>query len=562
MNEPVPRTGRRIARLLAPHRPVACLVVLLVAVFSGLHVALPLLARLVFDHALFGAGGTDLRLLAQVALLAAVIAAAAAAVDLAQSWLATRVAERIVHTLRSDLFRHLQRMPLGFFAASRGGEIQSRLVNDTDRIEETVKDGVPTALASLLMLLFALGAMITLSPPLAAVALGLMPVAFWIAARSGRAMRELASTGQHVRAELASISAERLSLGGVTLARVHDRAGDDAASFAAESRRLAGLGVRSGLVAQSVLSAGQLLVVLTPYVVYVAAGLTESVTPGALVAFAVLQARVYQPLWQILHFVTGFQTARAAFERVFHYLDLPAARAATVPGGSERGRVSVLGAGVAHGPSHWALREVTIDLPAGSATLIAGPSGSGKTTLGRLLAALYPPSEGAVLAGGRVCLVPQEPFLFHGSIADNLRYAAPDASPADLVRACEITRVHRRVTELPDGYDSVVGERGALLSGGERQRIALARGLLSGAPVLVLDEATSALDSPTELEVIRAVLRARRGMTTVMISHRLDVARSFDTVVVLDGGRVVEHGPRTELLARPGGRFARLAALT
>ena len=557
--------GRRVIGLLAPHRAAVGLVVLLVALFSALHVALPLLARLVFDRALFAPGGPDLRLLAGIAAAAAVIATVAAAVDLAQAWLATRVAERVVHALRSDLFRHLQRMPLGFFAAARGGELSSRLVNDTDRIEETVKEGVPDVLAAVLMLVFALGAMVTLSPPLALVALCLLPVAFWVAARSGRALRALAASGQRTRAELSAIATERLSLGGVILARVHGRGDAEGARFTAESRRLAALGVRSGLVAQLVLSAGQLFIVLTPYVVYVAAGLTGNVTPGELVAFTVLQARVYQPLWQILQFVTGFQAARAAFERVFEHLDLPAdpaepAAPAAPPSAGPGGRVRVRRAGVLHPPSHWALREVTLDLPRGSATLLVGPSGSGKTTLGRLLAGLHRPAEGSVRVGGPVCLVPQEPFLFQGTVAENLRYAAPDASPAELAAACEAARIHERVLALPDGYDSVVGERGALLSGGERQRVALARGLLSRAPVLILDEATSALDPPTELEVVQAVLRWRAGLTTVMITHRLAAGGSFDAVVVLDGGRVVEHGTRGDLLARPGGRYARLAA--
>lgn len=560
----VPRTGGRILRLFAPHRRAVCLVVPLVAVHSALHAAVPLLAGLVFDRALFGPGGPDLGLLAAIAGVAGGVAATAAGVDLAQTWLAARVAERVVHGLRGDLFRHLQRMPLGFFAAARGGEIQSRLVNDTDRIEDTVKDGVPAVLGSALVLVFALGAMVALSPPLAVVAVALLPGAFWVAARSGRALRRLAATGQQVRAELSSISAERLSLGGVTLARVHGRADDEAARFGAESRRLAGLGVRSSVVAQSVLAAGQVFLVLTPYVVYVAAGLTGGLTPGELVAFAALQARVYQPLWQILDFATGFQAARAAFERVFHHLDLPVPPPAPagIPGESPYVGVRLAGAGYSHDEdrSRWALRDVTLELPPGSATLVVGPSGSGKTTLGRLLAGLHPPTEGTVATGpGPVCLVPQEPFLLHGSVAGNLRYAAPGATLDDLVRACRITRVHDRVAALPGGYDAVVGERGALLSGGERQRIALARGLLSTAPVLVLDEATSALDPSAELDVVHAVLGARAGLTTVMISHRLGVAAAFDTVVVLDGGRIAEQGAPDELLARPDGQYAGLA---
>ncbi|MEU7740537.1 ABC transporter ATP-binding protein [Nonomuraea sp. NPDC049158] len=554
-------TTRRIIRLFAPYRRAVLLVVLLVAIFSALNAAVPLLTQVVFDRALFGAGGPRPGLLALIAALAAVVAAGAAGVDLAQAWISARMAQRIIHSLRTRLFGHLQRMPLGFFAAARSGEIQSRLANDTDQIEDAIKDTLPSLLGSLLGFLFALGAMFSLSWRLAAVTLCLAPAILWVTARSGRALKILSAAGQRARAEIASIAAERLSLGGITLARVHGRDGHEAAVFAAESERLAGLGVRASLAAQSVLSAGHIFFVLTPYIVFVAAGLMDGITPGTLMAFVVLQSRLYQPLWQILHISTEFRTAQAAFERVFEYLDLPPGPPPAV-GGAGAGEVSVAGASYAYagpeGETRWALREVTLDLPAASTTLIVGPNGSGKTTLGHLLAGLYEPAEGSVRTGGRVCLAPQEALLFQGSIADNLRYAAPDAGLDDLIAACTTTRMHERIMALPDGYDSVVGERGALLSGGERQRLALARALLSDAPVLVLDEATSALDPLAEREVVHAVLRRRRGLTTVMITHRFGGLDAFDTVVVLDGGRVAESGTPPQLLGDRHGLYARM----
>ncbi|MGW4474643.1 ABC transporter ATP-binding protein [Nonomuraea sp. NPDC004354] len=572
---PAPGTWRGVARLFMPHRLAICFVVLLVAAYSALNAAVPLLTQLVFDRALFGAGGPDLPLLALIAGLAAATACAVGVVDLGQTWVSARVAQRVVHALRVELFGRLQRMPLAFFAATRGGEIQSRLANDTAQIEHAVKDTLPSTLSGVIGFVVAAGAMVMLSPLLAGAALILAPIVVWVASRSGRALKNLSEVSQRSRAELSSIVAERLCLGGVILARVHGRGAEEATRFGAESERLARLGVRSGLVAQGVLSAGHVFFVLTPYLVFVAAGLTDGITPGTLVAFTVLQARLYQPLWQLLHVSTEFRSAQGAFERVFDYLDLepepepePGPRPGPAPG---PGALTVRGATFRYAGAgrqdRPALSGVSLAIPAGSTTLVVGPSGSGKTTLGHLLAGLHAPTEGSVRidgaevgqpSPGRVCIATQEPFLFQGSVADNLRYAASDASLDDLVRACRITRIHERIMALPDGYDSLVGERGALLSGGERQRVALARALLADASVLVLDEATSALDPLTELEVVEAILAERAGRTTVMITHRFGVFESFDTVVALDGGRVAEHGARLDLLGDRHGWYARM----
>ncbi|MEV4065905.1 ABC transporter ATP-binding protein [Nonomuraea dietziae] len=567
-------TWRRVVRLFMPHRPAICLVVLLVVAYSALNAAVPLLTQLVFDRALFGVGGPDLPLLALIAGLAAATACAVGVVDLGQTWVSARVAQQVVHALRVELFGRLQRMSLAFFAATRGGEIQSRLANDTAQIEHAVKDTLPSTLSGVIGFVAAAGAMVALSPLLAGAALILTPIVVWVASRSGRALKNLSEVSQRSRAQLSSIVAERLCLGAVVLARVHGRSADEATRFAAESQRLIRLGVHSGLVAQGVLSAGHVFFVLTPYLVFVAAGLSDGITPGTLVAFTVLQARLYQPLWQLLHISTEFRSAQGAFERVFDYLDMepelepgPDPRPDTAPG---PGALAVREATFRYAAGEHdrpALDGVNLTLPAGSTTLVVGPSGSGKTTLGHLLAGLHAPTKGSVRidgakigrpSPGQVCIATQEPFLFQGSIADNLRYAAPDATADDLVRACRLTRIHERIMALPDGYGSLVGERGALLSGGERQRIALARALLTDASVLVLDEATSALDPVTELEVVEAILAEREGRTTVMITHRFGVFESFDTVVALVEGRVAEHGDRLDLLGDRHGWYARM----
>ncbi|GII01649.1 ABC transporter ATP-binding protein [Planobispora takensis] len=574
---PAPGIRSRVARLFVPYRAAVCVIAVLIMIYSALNAAVPLLTQVVFDRALFGPGGPDLPLLALAAGLAAALACAVGAVDLGQTWVSSRVAQRVVHTLRVEMFGRLQRMPLTFFAAERGGEVQSRLAGDTAQIEYAIKDTLPGLLSGVFGFVAAAGAMVVLSPELAGVALVLSPVVLLVASRSGRALERLSAAAQRVRAELSSIAAERLALGGVVLARVHGRREDEIAGFAAESERLTRLGVRSGVVAQVVMSAGHVFFVLTPYLVFLVAGLTDGVTPGTLAAFAVLQARIHQPLWQVLNVSTEIRSALGAFARVFDYLDLrpapepppslgPAALAA--PGS---GALTVRGAGFRHPGTDRrerpALREVSFDVPAASATLIVGPSGSGKTTLGHLLAGLHPPAGGSIeLDGtevrgplpGRVCIVAQEPFLFQASVADNLRYAAPEAPDDELARVCGIARIHDRIMELPGGYGAPVGERGALLSGGERQRVALARALLAGTPVLVLDEATSALDPLTEREVVEAVLAERKGRTTVMITHRFGVTESFDTVVALERGRVVEQGARADLLRDRDGLYARM----
>ncbi|GAA2908755.1 ABC transporter ATP-binding protein [Streptosporangium fragile] len=572
-----PGTRRRIVRLFTPHRSALCLVILIIIVYSVLNAAVPLLTQTVFDRALFGPDGPDLPLLALLAGAAAALACGVGALDLWQTWLTGRVAQRVVHALRTEMFGRVQRMPLSFFATERSGEIQARLAGDTVQIERAVKDTLPEILSSVVSFVVATGTMFLLSPALAGAALVLAPLVLLVFSRSGRALERLSVAGQRSRAELSSVIAERLSPGGTTLARVHGRRGEEAVRFAAESERLARLEVRSGMVAQWVLSAGHVFFTLTPYLVFVAAGLTDGITPGTLAAFTVLQARTYQPLGRILQISTDFRSVLGAFQRVFGYLDL---RPEPEPEPEREPRRIP-----AHGPGALTVREVgfrypgadeevrpalsgvNLDIPAGSATLLVGPSGSGKTTLGHLLAGLHPPTEGRVLLDGteiraplpdRICIAVQDPFLFQGSVAENLRYAAPDATADDLVRVCRITRIHDRIAALPGGYDSPVGERGALFSGGERQRIALARALLADTPVLVLDEATSALDPITESEVVEAVLAERRGRTTVMITHRFGVLESFDTVVAMEGGRVAQQGARLDLLDDRHGLYARM----
>jgi ATP-binding cassette subfamily B protein len=585
-----PVTGRRVAGLFAPHRLAVGLVAGLVVLSAGLNVLVPLLTQVVFDRALFGPGGPDLELLGLLAAAAAGIAVMVGVVDLVEARMSESIAHRILHTLREQTYRSLQRQPLEFFGATRGGELQSRLVGDTAEVEEAIKETTPSIISTVAGIAFILAAMLSLSYQLTAVSVLMSPFLVWAAARASRAIRRVAAAAQETRARLTSLAAERLSLPGVTLARVYGRQGEEAARFAAESGRLSRLEVRTGMLAQRVMSIAQAFFLVSPYLVFLAAGRLDHVSAGTLAAFAILQTRLYQPLGQMLRLSTELRAALAAFDRVFAYLDLPAEarpRSGRCAGGATGGAAEVKRLGevkrlratsvafayqvAGSRRQTWSLRDVSLDLAAGAAALVVGPSGSGKTTLAYLLAGLYAPATGSIhiddvdtadidVAEVHRCvrIAGQEPFLLQGTIAENLRYGDAAATPQELERVCRMVRIHDRIATLPDGYASPVGERGALFSGGERQRIALARALLADPAVLVLDEATSALDAATERAVVTAILRHRRPGITVMISHRIGVMQAFDTVVVLDRGRVVEHGRPAELATRPDGYCLRM----
>jgi ATP-binding cassette subfamily B protein len=570
-------TGRRVVGLFAMHRRAVGLMVVLVVLASGLNVLIPLLTQVVFDRALFGPDSPDLKLLGLLAAAAVGVAITAGATHLLEAFVSESVAAQILHGLRQRMYQSLQRQPLGFFSEAQGGELQSRLVNDTAQVEESIKETIPSVISTVAGVAFILAAMFYLSDRLLVVTLLLSPIVLWVTARSSRAIRQVATTAQESRARLASLAAERLSLPGIILARVYGRQDEEAASFAAESERLSRLRVRAGMLAQRVMSVAHVFFLVSPYLVFLAVGHLGQVSVGTLAAFTVLQARLYQPLGHLLRISTELRAALGAFDRVFAYVDLPAAPADPLPWPAYRrlGEVKRLRAAdlafAQRGNQTWSLQGVNLDIVAGSAVLVVGPSGSGKTTLGYLLAGLYPPAAGAIHLDDTdtadlgtaavhrwVRIACQEPFLVHGTIAENLRYGQVGATQQEMERACRMVSIHDRIMALPEGYDSPVGERGALLSGGERQRVALARAVIGDPAVLVLDEATSALDTATELAVVEAVLRHRSRGITLMVSHRMSVMRAFDFIVVLDRGRIVEQGRPDDLAGRPGSYCARM----
>ncbi|MQY07526.1 ABC transporter ATP-binding protein [Actinomadura macrotermitis] len=568
--------NRRVLALFRPYRGRIGVITCLILVAALLGAALPFLTRDLIDDGLFAPGGPRIGLLCGLLAVMIALAAAAAGLGVLQSYLASRMGEDVMERLRGDLYAHLQRLPFTFFTRTRTGEVQSRVIGDVGEVQSTVSSTVPTILANAVTCLTTLAALFVLSWRLALVTVALLPVTAWLTAKVAVHQRRMIGAVQRSRAEMNVIAEETLSVSGVLLARVFGRADHGARRFQGESRRLSGLQLRAAMSAQALTTALQALFLVMPLVVYVAAGFTGAVTAGTLLAFTSLQARLFLPAGQLLQVAVQYRAAMAVFERIFEYLDLapaapdrPGARA--VGKADVRGEIRLDGVTFRHG-DRAVLDDVSLTIPAGRFAAIVGGSGSGKTTLSHLVLRLHDPDSGRVLLDGadlrdlrRASLatlfgvVTQEPVLLHASIADNLRYAAPDATDAELEAACRAARIHDRVAALPDGYATIVGERGSRLSGGEKQRLAIARALLTDPRILVLDEATSSLDTENAHQVQDALAPLLPGRTTIAITHRLETVRDADVIFVLDEGRLVEQGTHDDLAAR-GGRYAALLA--
>jgi ATP-binding cassette subfamily B protein len=412
-----------------------------------------------------------------------------------------------------------------------------------------------------------------LDPRLAALSLGVFPVVAIISRRVGRRRKAITHTKQDTMADISSLVEESLSVSGVLLGKTLARGEDLADRFTSESERLADLEVRGRMTGRWALAAVQTGFMALPALVYLFAGLhPDSVSIGTVVAFTMLQTRLFSPLGQLIGVVVEIQMSFALFHRIFEYLDQPVdISQGERELGDVRGDISFDSVWFRYG-DEWTVREIDLTVPAGSKTAIVGETGSGKTTLGYLAARLYDAERGSVRIDGvdtreltfasladAVGMVSQETYLFHGSVRENIRFARPEASDENVEAAARAARIHDVIAELPDGYETVVGERGFRFSGGERQRIGIARTILRNPPVLILDEATSALDVRTERAVDEALAELAVGRTTIVIAHRLSTVRDADQIVVLEHGQVVECGTHPGLLAR-GGRYAAMVA--
>jgi ATP-binding cassette subfamily B protein len=488
-----------------------------------------------------------------------------------------------MHDLRAAVYRHLQRLSLAFFTRTRTGEVQSRIANDIGGVQNVVTSTATSIVSNVTTVLATIVAMVALDWRLAVFSLALLPFFVWLTRRVGRERKRITTERQGRLADMSSLVEESLSVSGILLGKTMGRAPELAQRFERESEQLANLEVRSRMAGRWRMASVQMAFSVMPALVYWFAGQslasgTAAISIGTLVAFTTLQTRLFFPLQSLLSVGLDIQTSLALFHRIFEYLDLEidvAERpdAVTLPAGHVLGEVRF--EDVRFGYDHEApptLEAIDLAVPAGARVAIVGETGSGKTTLGYLVARLYDASAGRVTIDGvdvrdlsfaslatTVGIVSQETYLFHASIRENLRFARPEATDAELEAAARAAQIHDLVASLPDGYDTVVGERGYRFSGGEKQRIAIARAVLRNPPVLVLDEATSALDNETERAVQVALDRLSEGRTTIAIAHRLSTVRDADEIVVLDRGRIAERGTHDQLLAI-GGRYAALAA--
>lgn len=666
---------RRIGALLAPHRGRLVLVAVTIVVGAGLGIAVPFLTQAVFDQALFpvDGSGVDLRLLGVLVGAMVLAPLLGAAVGVVQTWLTTTIGNRAMADLRGRLFEHLERMELAFFTATRTGSIQSRLANDVGGVRSVLTTTAAGILSNAVTVIASLVAMLLLSWELTLVAVALLPVFVVLQRRVGARRQVLARRAQESLSDMTSITEEALSVSGVLLSKVFNRADAEVARYREENERQVDLQVRLAMAGQGFFGVVTAFLAVTPALVYLAAGFMISggspVSAGTLVAFSTLQARLLMPVIALMRVALEVQTSLALFRRIFEYLDLvpaiqdrpgavvlrpeevrgevelddvwfaypapprlttpdppPAVRGGHGLGGGGRGALMVYGAapgsfgrpspgpdaaaprdgrrgGATPAPRSdrsdrsgrdgddvpddardetdddvppprgpWVVRGVSFRIEPGQVAALVGPSGAGKTTLTHLVPRLYDVDRGTVRLDGTdvrdltlgsladvVGVVTQDPYLFHASIADNLRYARADADDAALERAARAANIHDRVMAFPDGYATTVGERGYRLSGGEKQRLAIARVLLKDPRVLVLDEATSALDTASERLVQDALRTVMAGRTTIAIAHRLSTIRHADVILVVDDGQVVERGTHEELVAH-GGLYARLHA--
>ena len=567
---------RRILRLFRPYTGRLVVVGLLIAVSSLVGLGSPFLLRGIIDNAL---PHKDTGLLALLALGMIGVAVVSTVVGVYQTLLSTTIGQRIMRDLRVAVYAHLQRMSLAFFTKTRTGEVQSRIANDIGGMQAIVTSTATSIVSNATVVVGSAIAMLAMDVRLALLSFVLLPGTVWINRRVGAMRRRLTTERQHRLALMTSQVQESLSVSGVLLGRSMGRSPELTERFAGDASGLADLEVRSQMAGKWQQSTISITFAAVPAVTYWLGGLAlaggSTVSIGTLVAFTTLQSSLFNPLNALLRTGVQVQSSLALFARIFEYLDLPVdivESPAPVALPEVRGDVRFSDVSFAYEPGAPTLIDVSLEVPAGSTLAVVGATGSGKTTLGYLLARLYDADSGSITIDGvdvrdlslsalssTVGVVSQDPYLLHASIAENLRFARPDATDDELVRAARAARIHDLIASLPEGYDTVVGERGYRFSGGEKQRLAIARTVLRNPPVLVLDEATSALDTRTERSVQAALDELSAGRTTVTVAHRLSTVRSADRIAVLDRGRVIELGSHDELLAL-GGRYAELVA--